>query len=188
MATNCWPEAPRGGGAGVVGVLEPAESPPPPPPPPRGTWLGDFVIWRAPTACWCVPLGGNSKNAKKQTIAHLQVAELLAVPRHHFPQIATALSVADVQHYITPLPPNYALGGSLGACHGEYAAAGCHLLNLHDPWQWAIFSHYQLPGDPPRPLTTRRPTSSPATWKWCMPKKPGSLGRTYAWTPPSTSS
>ena len=31
LATNCWPEAPRGGGgAGVVGVLGPAESPPPP--------------------------------------------------------------------------------------------------------------------------------------------------------------
>ena len=32
LATNCWPEAPRGGGggAGVVGVLGPAEPPPPP--------------------------------------------------------------------------------------------------------------------------------------------------------------
>ena len=29
MATNCWPKAPKGG-AGVVGVLGPVESPPPP--------------------------------------------------------------------------------------------------------------------------------------------------------------
>ena len=27
LATNCWPEAPRGGGGGVVGVLGPAELP-----------------------------------------------------------------------------------------------------------------------------------------------------------------
>ena len=34
LATNCWPKAPRGGGggAGVVGVPGPAESPPPVPP------------------------------------------------------------------------------------------------------------------------------------------------------------
>ena len=37
LATNCWPEAPKGGGeggggAGVVGVLGPTELPPPPPP------------------------------------------------------------------------------------------------------------------------------------------------------------
>ena len=29
LTTNCRPEAPRGGGGGVVGVLGPAESPPP---------------------------------------------------------------------------------------------------------------------------------------------------------------
>ena len=30
LATNCWPEAPKGGGGGLVGVLGPVESPPSP--------------------------------------------------------------------------------------------------------------------------------------------------------------